>query len=282
MIVLDDDGPEHGTRQLVEGVGDDRIRYVRNRHRLGMSRNWNRCLELADTDLLTLLHYDDRLKPDYIRVMRETSAAYPTVASVHCGAEIIDETGSPQFSVVDAAKRAALSRRTTVLLEGEEGVRALMRGNFIMCPTSCFRRSRLPSVAFRDLQMVPDLDLFVRMLFEGLQLLVLPNVMYSYRRHNRSATELHTASLVRFIEEAQLHDEVAEMSEQRGWASAALVARRKRVVKANLFYRMSRDLIARRFPDARRKRRLLEQLIVKGSAVSRAERNDGRDAAGVP
>ena len=49
-----------------------RIRYVRNEHNLGISANFNRCLELAgaDADVAVVFHADDVLEPGYIATMR--------------------------------------------------------------------------------------------------------------------------------------------------------------------------------------------------------------------
>src|SRR5712671_2433445 len=60
-LVVCDDGLEPMTRELVESFGDTRIRYLKNERNLGMAGNWNRCLDVVDTDLVNLLHNDDGL-----------------------------------------------------------------------------------------------------------------------------------------------------------------------------------------------------------------------------
>src|SRR4051794_20749684 len=59
LIVCDDSGGE--AEDLVASYGDARLKYYKNPCRLGMVANWNRCLDLARTDLVTLLHADDEL-----------------------------------------------------------------------------------------------------------------------------------------------------------------------------------------------------------------------------
>ena len=54
-----------GVAELVAGFGDPRIAYRANDATLGITANWNRCLDLADTELVTLLHADDQLGPEY-------------------------------------------------------------------------------------------------------------------------------------------------------------------------------------------------------------------------
>src|SRR5687768_5345277 len=68
-LVVCDDGAEAGTEQLVRSFVDSRIRYLKNEHNLGMAGNWNRCLDVAETDLVNLLHNDDELLPNYVELM---------------------------------------------------------------------------------------------------------------------------------------------------------------------------------------------------------------------
>ena len=144
------------------------------------------------------------------------------------------------------------------MLEGDEGVRRLMRGNFVMCPTCCYRRERLPAQPFDGRwRMVLDLDLLTRLLFAGEVIVGIPVPLYEYRRHEESATEHYTKSLLRFEEEFALYDEVARQSANRGWNRTAAVARKKRILKLNLVFRITRDLFGGRWHQAARKHRYL-------------------------
>src|SRR5215210_3080625 len=104
-LVVCDDGPDPGTRELVESCRDPRVRYLRNERNLGMAGNWNRCLEVADTDLVNLLHNDDELLPNYVEVMQQAGREYPAAAAFFCRAKVVDAAGRPSFSVVDSVKR---------------------------------------------------------------------------------------------------------------------------------------------------------------------------------
>jgi glycosyltransferase involved in cell wall biosynthesis len=60
LIVVDDNSAD-GTRDLVEGFRDERLRYLRNPTNLGPEGNWNRCQELAQGEYFKLLPHDDVL-----------------------------------------------------------------------------------------------------------------------------------------------------------------------------------------------------------------------------
>jgi glycosyltransferase involved in cell wall biosynthesis len=243
-LVVCDDGRDPGTRELVESFADPRIRYLKNDHNLGMAGNWNRCLDAADTDLVNLLHNDDELLPNYVEAMRAAGRDFPTAAAFFCRANVIDATGRSAFSFVDFVKRFLRPRsKGPLVLEGRSAVEALMHGDFIMCPTVCYRRSRLPAERFRpDWRMVLDLDFFTRILTDGGTMVGLPAVAYAYRRHAENATTEYTESLLRFEEESRLHDRIAEVARERGWPEVARVAARKRVIKFHLLFRIVQDL----------------------------------------
>src|SRR3954464_7542653 len=60
-IVVDDAAPEPGAAAVVAALDDQRVRYLRNEHNLGISANFNRCLELgaADAEIVVVFHGDD-------------------------------------------------------------------------------------------------------------------------------------------------------------------------------------------------------------------------------
>jgi glycosyltransferase involved in cell wall biosynthesis len=244
LFVVDDGGAEQGVHERLRALSDSRIAYRRNPGRLGMVPTWNRCLELADTELVTLLHADDLLLPGYAELMLGLAAKAPEAAAMCCEARIIDAAGRPAFSLADAVKPWFRPRGDPLVLRGEAGLRALMAANFIMCPTLCFRK---PVLRFRrfspEWQQVQDLDLTSRLLLDGDAIVCSGQVAYAYRRHAEGATALQSDSGLRFDEEIRLFESVAERAAERGWSQAAAVARRKRIVRLHLLWRFLRDLV---------------------------------------
>lgn len=81
-VVLCDDGNLDQVRRLAAEFPGGRCRYLQNQPPLGAVGNWNRCLESARGDWVTLLHEDDTLYPWYLAValprLREGLAAVCT------------------------------------------------------------------------------------------------------------------------------------------------------------------------------------------------------------
>jgi len=266
LWVSDDSGGDEDAEALVAGFADDRIRYCRNAQSLGMAGNWNACLDLAAaeeprTDWVTILHADDRLLPDYVALMRRLSREHPEATALFCAAGIIGANGEPAFSLADAVKRVFVPKGSgPICLEGEAGLERLMAGNFIMCPTLCFRLSGLAGRRFDGRwSQVQDLDLTSRVLLEDGTLVGSREVAFEYRRHPASATARQSESLVRFREELALFSEVAGRARARSWPRAARIAQRSTIVKLHLAYRSLVDLALARPGAASEKWKLLSR-----------------------
>lgn len=71
IIIVDNDDSEdlNETKKIVESFNNNFVRYYRNTKNLGMFGNWNRCIELASGEWLTILHDDDILSENYLYKM---------------------------------------------------------------------------------------------------------------------------------------------------------------------------------------------------------------------
>jgi len=260
LVVSDGSGgPDADVRDFVQRLADPRVRYLPSDRRLDMPANWNRCLDAATTDLVALLHDDDELLPGYAAGMLAAAARRPAAALLFCEARVIGPDGRPRFSVPDFVKRFYRPRRgREVVLRGEAGLRAVMRGNFIMCPTVCYRTSRLAGRRFpAGWHQALDLAFTSGVLLDGGSMVGLPDVLYAYRRHAGNATAVQTANLLRFREEVAVFDHVARRARGVGWSGAAAVAAGKGVIQLNLGYCAAADLARGHWAAARRKLRLL-------------------------
>jgi len=259
LVVSDDAGSESRALEVVSSYSDARISYSRNDVRLGLPGNWNRCLDLSMTEFTTILHADDELLPGYAAAVLAAHDRHANATVVHTRAKVIDASGHRTVSLVDWFKDLlGPSRSGDLISTGEAGLASLLRGNFVICPTMCFRRSLLGSRRFEERwRFVPDLALLVDLMLEGAQVVGTGDLVYSYRRHPASQTSRLTEIGGRFEEELRLYDEVEQRLRVKGWHRAQALARSRRPVLAHIAYRLALDLARGRFGPARTKWRLL-------------------------
>ena len=259
-IVVDDAGPESAAAAVL-ALDDPRVRYERNPENLGLGGNWNRCLALATAPLVTLLHADDELRPGYADAVIRAHAAHPDALAVYTRAEVIGTDGTPVFSFPDRVKRVVEGRASgPTVVAGEPGLERLLHGQFIFCPTLCYRRAALAPDPFSpSWRMVLDLAFLAGALLDGARLVGIADPLYAYRRHDASQTATLTASTERFDEEIAIYDEIATRAERQGWYRAASTARSKRIIRLHLGYRIVGDLLHGRREAARTKRDALRR-----------------------
>lgn len=70
IIIVDNEVEENTeTEKLVRSYANKKLYYYKNQKNIGMTGNWNRGIELARGEWLTILHDDDKLLPDFLHSM---------------------------------------------------------------------------------------------------------------------------------------------------------------------------------------------------------------------
>lgn len=226
-LIVVDDGVESGRdgdlRSWLADHQDSRIHYLPNPIRLGINRNFQRCADIATADLVTLLGDDDRLLPHFVDTVHNTAKEFPDAAFVHTNAAIIDQDGRPAMPLADRVKRMTTPRIDgRRVMGGEELATSLLHGNWMYFPSVVFRREVLRRHGFRPgYDIVQDLDLYLRILLDGGQAVLLDEPCIEYRRHASSVSTSQATDGTRFHEERAYFQETAELMREHGWPRAA-------------------------------------------------------------
>src|SRR5688572_19692954 len=146
--VVVNDGPDEGTRQVVERIGDRRIRYVCDGARRGQFGNFNRAiLEVLreDPNVIRLLCSDDVLYPDDLGDMVRVFTNNPRVGLVATHYDAIDAEDRLIFRVDLRGRDDLVMPRREYLLKG------VAVGNTIGGPSSvAIRREAIETAGLFD------------------------------------------------------------------------------------------------------------------------------------
>lgn len=247
---------------LVRDLGKGRVRYLVNDKNLGMAGNWNRCLDAAETDLVTLLHGDDELTPSYGARMVAALREHPRAAAAYCRYDVIGPASEPVRSMTDVIKDLIdPARRRDTVLAGEPGMCALIRANIIAAPTLCYRKSVLGARRFLPgHKFVLDWEVTTQILLDGDEIAGVHDKLFRYRRHPEQATEQLTHAGLRFREEIAFYQRAAERLAAHGWDRAARIARRMLFTRLHIAYRTARSAARLDLADVREGVALLREL----------------------
>lgn len=104
IIVVDNDHEgKFASELVVQKFSDKRLRYVRNPTNLGMCGNWNKCIELANSQWLTILHDDDQLHSAYVATVLQRIKKSPELSIIGCGVREITDAAYADEKLLDVS-----------------------------------------------------------------------------------------------------------------------------------------------------------------------------------
>jgi glycosyltransferase involved in cell wall biosynthesis len=158
-LIIVDDCSERSLDEIISQFRDSRIKLIRNELNLGLPANWNRCIELACGELVTIFHQDDLMLAGNLALKVAMLNRHPSVGLVYSDMMRIDESGKsigghylPQPSEDFVAPGVELFRMTAET------------GNPIACPTVMVRAESFRRVGKFDaaLPLTTDHHMWMR------------------------------------------------------------------------------------------------------------------------
>ena len=182
-VVIVDDHSTDRTAELVRGIKDPRIKLYQNEKNLGMSGNWNRCLQLVTGEYIKLICADDLLKPDCLAKEVHALVRHPEVVLAESDTQLVDKNGS-------AHGMYRRFRRSGVVDGKYVTKRGILCQNYFGAPlANTFRRSVLKQVEGfdADFTYILDYDFFMRIACLG-NLYIIHEPLNQFRVRNDSNT----------------------------------------------------------------------------------------------
>lgn len=227
LTVVNDAHPDYTVDAYFETLNDPRIRYIRNEANCGITENFRRCVQMAVEPRVVVMGCDDYLLEGYVEAICKAHAAHPDADLIQPGVDVVDEDGNTVQPLVDRVKQKLMRPRneSPALLSGDKLAANLMHGNWLYWPSLAFRRDTIQSHDFRDgFSVIQDLALILDVLLDGGHLLVIPEVVFAYRRHNSSASSLELLDGSRFAGEREFFEHAARLARAQGWVKTTTAA----------------------------------------------------------
>ena len=92
-VIVIDDASADTTAEITKSYGS-KIQYYYNQKSTGFVDAWNRAIERASSDFLTILHQDDILHPDYLKHIEKAILCFPKAKQFYTACNYIDENGA--------------------------------------------------------------------------------------------------------------------------------------------------------------------------------------------
>jgi glycosyltransferase involved in cell wall biosynthesis len=236
-ILVVDDASTDNTVDLLRSIKDERIRLIVNETNLGLTGNWNKCVELAQGKFIKFLFQDDLLYPLCIEKMMRLFLAEENLGLVFSPRDIILDADKDDPTTQEWIEGCTtLHTRFTPLSEINSGRQLFLeylakefRGNWIGEPSSvmirkeCFDHLGLFNVA---MYQNCDVEMWLRIIFfydAGF----VQEKLSAFRFHRNSAShaniksQRHRLDHVRLLEGLLAYDEIRstypELRKMRRW-----------------------------------------------------------------
>lgn len=219
-IIIGNDGTNEKLADWASKIArtDPRIRYQKNRDRLGLAGNWNAVARASRGKYLVIVGDDDRLLPTFAERLMSAGDGADVLFSNH---HVIDADGA---RLAGEGERYSRMYGRDLLPEGllPAPPVAVWR-NAIPMSSSLILTSQVQSLGFKEDINTPEIELFARLVRDGGRFFFSREYLCEYRSHGGSATAagLSTERLAAYLTEIAAPPEAER--EKRKFIGAALV-----------------------------------------------------------
>ena len=181
LLVLDNCSTD-GTAEIVTGVRDSRIRYIRNETNIGSIANFNRCIEHARGEFFVLLPHDDLLRPNCLKEFLDKLQHHERAGFAYASCATVDAAGRAMRSVINHA--------ADQLLSGPETIRDVI-DHFHPIQLAMARTAIVRSLGGFDPAFASfcDIHLWVRIAFAGWQSCYISEPLSHHRVHGHQGQQ---------------------------------------------------------------------------------------------
>ena len=197
LLIVDDQSTDDTAAVVQKYLKDSRVSFIINPENLGLTGNFNRCLELAHGEYIKFLLADDKFHPRLLEQFVGVIEQYPTLSLV--------ATNTLQFGEKNRQRTLPLQGFHT----GTEVVRRYFEKgfrNWIGVPTSVmFKKAAIEKVGMFDnrFHLLVDVEMWIRLLHIG-DCYIFSEPLVYLRVHNMQASQVIQRSYKHYFESYEL------------------------------------------------------------------------------
>jgi len=179
--VIDDCSPKNDPENLVREIGKNRVDFYRQPQNLGISGNWNSCIQQARGHWIHILHQDDLVLPGFYHRLRSPLTKDPTIGAAFCRNIYMDGDSNWQ-------SLSPLERKTPGILSG--WIEKMTVSCKMLCPAVVVKRQVYEQLGgfHGQLHYALDWDMWKRIAV-NYPIWYEPQPLACYRLHAASASD---------------------------------------------------------------------------------------------
>jgi glycosyltransferase involved in cell wall biosynthesis len=178
IIVVDNHSTDY-TCDIFKQSKYQKIKFFQNSENIGMTNNWNRCIELSSGKYIIIIHSDDSVSPDLFRNYLEAIKLHPDAGLVFSYPYIINE----ENEIIGIDKRL----KGGLIFRGKRLYEILIPYNILSASGVLIKRDCLEKLGYFDntLSYLPDHDMWLR-ITSHYPAIYINKPLSSYREHSEN------------------------------------------------------------------------------------------------
>jgi GT2 family glycosyltransferase len=226
IIVIDDASPSDFVKNICNEF-KDRVVYMRNEYNLGISKNFNRAIQVSKTDFVQIIGQDDLLTGSMMSVLPIAAHFPEDCFGVQAKVGSINKNSRKSINFSDLLKKL-ISPKQNAYLVGDDFQRRILLGNWVYFPAVIWNKNIVDKYSFSsEYKYCMDLEFLLRVSADGFKFLTSSCGGFSYRRHRDSESMSAPPSL-------RLNEEISIIRRySSGWQLKNVLIRSAILPRAN-------------------------------------------------
>ena len=157
LLIIDDSNNSH-TEKVVDKFStvDSRVKYLKNKERLGLVKNWNECIRKANFEYVYILHHDDFLMPNVFQAYNDFAKENPKCGLIHSNCYYIT---LPHY-----IKKLGITQDKPLLEKGDDVIEKILFNNNLACSSIMVNKECYDQLGLFDENawLSPDWEMWAR------------------------------------------------------------------------------------------------------------------------
>lgn len=236
ITVVEDYSPDKRVGNIVEEFS--RVRYIRNDKRLGITKNFNKCLQLSSGIYTQIIGSDDEfIESDLYNILKNiiSTNKFTLPDIIFFDAQVIDENSRKFLGLVDITKMF-LKPRNEGIIAASRVKKLLLLGQWVYFPATLWKTEEASRLGFNDKYSTAfDLDYLLSESTQHKQFYNCKHKVIAYRRHKNSVSSVLADTGIRFKEELEIHNRYGAKFIENKQFMSYLLAKIALTVRINKF-----------------------------------------------
>ena len=235
ITVIEDFSSQFNSRDLVYKF--ERVRYIQNEERLGIAKNFNKCIN-SSTGLFTqIIGSDDVFISEVITKIEKDLVIDPDLAMVINDIEVISKNGNKNLTLTDSVKQIIKPKRRRYLNE-KQFLRSISIGDWAYFPSIYWNTENTKKIGFSDkFHTAMDLAIFFDICKTKTKILISQEKVIQYRRHKNSASVSYSYSTDRYREEMECQSKAYKIARTNNWKLETFLAQLALTIRLHMFFK---------------------------------------------